>query len=135
VCRELKRPGCGEQPSPDEPAGERRLTSADVGCEPAKRGERQDVQEYKWRLGHRRDSKRHTDEQGLQRPGDLALRPDDIRAEVRPGAGRVVSQAHQVDLGLVFRPEFRRQAEGETAEEEGSEGADPDPVGKPRFQI
>ena len=59
---------------------------------------------------------------GLQSAGNLAFRPDDVRSEVGPGAGRVVAQTHQVDLRFVLEEELARQPEEKAECEEGREG-------------
>src|SRR5262249_49957847 len=59
------------------------------------------------------------DEQRLQRAGNLALRPDDVGAEVRPLAGRVIAKAEEKHLRFVFEEELAREAEPESEREEG----------------
>ena len=58
----------------------------------------------------------------LQGAGNLALRPDDVRPEIRPGAGRVVAQTHQEDLRFVLEEELARQPVQEAEREERREG-------------
>mgnify|MGYP003694336517 CR=1 FL=1 len=68
---------------------------------------------------------RHADQQRLQRAGDLALRPDDVGAELRPLEGGVVAESEQIDLRLVFEEEIARESEQQTEDEHARQGGRP----------
>ena len=124
VRRELQRPGRGQEPSPDQPARERRLVGGRYRQASAQSAANEStLRKTNGASGMGAIRSGTPTSSGCSAPAICALCPDDVRAEVRPLARGVVPQPHQVDLRLVFRPEFGRQAEGQTAEEERGSAA------------
>ena len=125
MARELNRPRDRQQPAPDEPRRRSGTMLADIPGKRSERGEREQREQQVRRFGVRRDAQRKADEQRLQRARDLALRPDDVRTEVRPLARRVVPQAEQKHLRLVFEEELAGEAKPESEGEERGKNQGP----------
>src|SRR5438132_275769 len=90
-----------------------------------KSGEREQREQHIRCFRVRRDAQGKPDEERLQRARYFALRPDDVRTEVRPLAGRVVPQAEQEDLRLVFEEELAGEAKPESEGEERGKNQGP----------
>ena len=119
---ELEGPRHGHEPPPHQPPGQLGQAGRDVPGEEGEPRDGNEVQEHVRRFRHRSDCEREAHEERLQRAGNLALRPHDVRAEVRPVAGRVPAEAHQEDLRGVLEEELARQPVHEAEDEERREG-------------
>src|SRR5205807_7340128 len=83
--------------------------------EQRERAKRQEIQKYKWSFDNRRQVKRESNDESLKRPRNLNLICN-VRPEVWPGARRKEFQPDEIDLQLIFKPEFRAQPKAEAKE-------------------